>query len=123
MRRLWSRGETLTPDASTLTYIGVSRKRRLLNLLRGRRTRVVLVLAMVAGVLGMIELNASADSHMASQDTLRTGWDRQEPTLTPAGVTSSNFGQLFATQVNGQVYAQPLVIGDTVVVSTENDWV
>src|SRR3989440_430832 len=123
MRRPWLRDDSLTVDAGTATFVGVSRKRRLLNLLRGRRTRVLLVLALVAGVLGVIELNASADSQTASQDTLRTGWDRQEPTLTPGAITSSNFGQLFATQLNGQVYAQPLVLGDTVVASTENDWV
>jgi hypothetical protein len=121
MRRPWSREDPPTPDA--VTYIGVSRKRRLLNLVRGRRTRVLLVLALVAGVLGVIELNASADTHTVSQDVLRTGWDKQEPTLTPGAITSSNFGQLFATQLNGQIYASPLVIGDTVVVSTENDWV
>ena len=33
------------------------------------------------------------------------------------------FGQVFKTAVNGQVYAQPLVVGDTVIVATENDWV
>jgi hypothetical protein len=113
-----------TTDAETPVLVGVSRKRRLLNLLRGKRTRIVLVLALVASVLGVIELTtASADTQTASQDNLRTGWDRQEPTLTPGAITSSNFGQLFATQLNGQVYAQPLVIGDTVVASTENDWV
>ncbi|HEY1344997.1 MAG TPA: choice-of-anchor D domain-containing protein, partial [Streptosporangiaceae bacterium] len=31
--------------------------------------------------------------------------------------------QLFATTVAGQVYAQPIVVGSTVVVATENDWV
>src|SRR5256886_11071104 len=123
MRRPWLRDDSLTVDAGTATFVGVSRKRRLLNLLRGRRTRVLLVLALVAGVLGVIELNASADSQTASQDTLRTGWDKQEPTLSAGAITSSNFGQLFATQLNGQVYAQPLVIGDTVIASTENDWV
>jgi hypothetical protein len=38
-------------------------------------------------------------------------------------VVSGNFGQLFATHVVGQVYAQPLVVGGTVLVSTEDDWV
>ena len=33
------------------------------------------------------------------------------------------FGQIFKTSLNGQVYAQPLIIGNTLVVATENDWV
>src|SRR5438270_11335979 len=129
MWRPWSRENPLTTAAApiaaeTPVLVGVSRKRRLLKLLNGKRTRVVLVFALVAGVLGVIKLTtASADTQTASQDNLRTGWDRQEPMLTPGAITGSNFGQLFATQLNGQVYAQPLVIGDTVIASTENDWV
>ncbi|WP_370099181.1 choice-of-anchor D domain-containing protein [Streptacidiphilus sp. MAP12-20] len=56
-----------------------------------------------------------------SQDTLRTGWDPHEPGLTPAQVSSSSFGQQFSTAVDGQVYAQPLVIGSTLIAATEND--
>src|SRR5512138_4028180 len=63
------------------------------------------------------------DDVTASQDNLRTGWDRGEPALTPSTVTSTIFGQLFATKVQGQVYAQPLVIGGTVVVGTEDNYV
>jgi Abnormal spindle-like microcephaly-assoc'd, ASPM-SPD-2-Hydin/PQQ-like domain len=59
----------------------------------------------------------------ASGNDLRTGWDPHEPDLGPAAVAGSRFGQVFSTAVNGQVYAQPLVIGSTVVVATENDWV
>ena len=59
----------------------------------------------------------------ASVNDLRTGWDRHEPALSPSAVASSQFGQVFSTSVNGQVYAQPLVIGSTVIVTTENDWV
>ncbi len=33
------------------------------------------------------------------------------------------FGQVFKTAVEGQVYAQPLVIGNTLIVATEDDWV
>jgi len=62
-----------------------------------------------------------ADEVTASQDDLRTGWDPAEPAMTPADVKT--FGQLFSTPVNGQVYAQPLVIGSTVIVATENDMV
>jgi hypothetical protein len=68
-----------------------------------------------------------------SQNQLRDGWDPNEPGLAPAAVGGGQFGQLFATHVNGQVYAQPLVIdnpgtsttapGSSVIVATEDDYV
>jgi hypothetical protein len=65
----------------------------------------------------------SPDDPTASFNDLRTGWDPNEPTLTPTAVNGPNFGQIFSTSVKGQVYAQPLVIGNTVIVATEKDWV
>ncbi len=59
----------------------------------------------------------------ASFDNLRTGWDPNEPGLSPSVVHGSGFGQVFRTSVNGQVYAQPLVIGSQLIVATENNWV
>ena len=38
-----------------------------------------------------------------------------------ANVTGGNFGEIFDAQLNGQVYAQPLVSGNTVLAVTEND--
>lgn len=58
-----------------------------------------------------------------SQNNLRDGWDRAETNLTPAVLRSGTFHQLFSTAVNGQVYAQPVVAGNTVIVTTMNDWV
>ncbi len=63
------------------------------------------------------------DETTGSQNDLRDGWDPNEPTLTQAAVQGGQFGQIFKTAVNGQVYAQPLVIGNTLIVATENDWV
>ncbi|WP_416977681.1 PQQ-binding-like beta-propeller repeat protein [Streptomyces sp. T028] len=62
-----------------------------------------------------------ADVTTVSTDTYRTGWDSDEPGLAPDQVSSSDFGQRFSTAVDGQVYAQPLVVGKTVVVATENN--
>ncbi|MEU6089436.1 choice-of-anchor D domain-containing protein [Streptomyces sp. NPDC047085] len=62
-----------------------------------------------------------ADETTVSQDTLRTGWDANEPGLAPDQVSSSDFGQQFSTTVDGQVYAQPLVVGSRVIVATENN--
>ena len=66
---------------------------------------------------------APQDDPTASQDSLRTGWDPNEPGLSPSVVHGASFGQVFRTAVKGQVYAQPLVVGSTVIVATENDWV
>lgn len=66
---------------------------------------------------------ARADEDTTSQGALRDGWDQNEPGLSPSVVGGSTFGQLFATKVNGQVYAQPLVVGSTVIAATENDYV
>ncbi|MFF5013351.1 choice-of-anchor D domain-containing protein [Streptomyces sp. NPDC001165] len=64
---------------------------------------------------------ARADETTVSQDALRTGWDSKEPGLAPDQVSSSDFGKQFSTSVDGQVYAQPVVVGKTVVVATENN--
>ena len=66
---------------------------------------------------------ARANEVTSSQDLLRTGWDPNEPALTPAAVSGGGFGELFSVPVNGQVYAQPLVVGSSVIVVTENDFV
>ncbi|WP_159083277.1 PQQ-binding-like beta-propeller repeat protein [Streptomyces sp. P3] len=63
----------------------------------------------------------AADVTTVSTDSYRTGWDSDEPGLAPDQVSSSDFGQRFSTAVDGQVYAQPLVVGKTVVVATENN--
>ena len=43
-------------------------------------------------------------------DDLRTGWYPDEAAITPQLVSGSNFGQLWSATVNGQVYAQPLLL-------------
>jgi hypothetical protein len=72
------------------------------------------------------------DVTTVSQNTLRDGWDPNEPGLSPATVGGGSFGQLFATHVDAQVYAQPLIVdqptgggGPTtdVIVATENNTV
>lgn len=70
---------------------------------------------------GTAAISARADDVTASQDLMRNGWDSGEPNMGPSVVPT--FTQLFDTPVSGQVYAQPLVVGSTVVVATENDWI
>ncbi len=64
-------------------------------------------------------------------DTYRTGDNLSETTITPSSITTDNFGKLCSANLDGQVFAQPLVvtnvkIGSTtwpsvVYVVTEND--
>jgi hypothetical protein len=98
---------------------------------RGHRLRAVvaaftLVLgALIVGVGALPRVptaTARADEVTASQNPLRDGWDPSEPGLSPAIVGGPSFGQLFSTAVNGQVYAQPVIAGSTVIVATENDY-
>jgi outer membrane protein assembly factor BamB len=83
---------------------------------------VLTMLALLPALADRLEA-VRADEVTISHDLLRTGWDPGEPALTPAAVGGGGFGELFSVPVNGQVYAQPLVVGSSVIVVTENDWV
>ncbi|HTR70056.1 MAG TPA: choice-of-anchor D domain-containing protein [Mycobacteriales bacterium] len=104
--------------------------------------RLLLSLAAISVVVVAVALPVGrATASSASSDTagstlgdttisvndLRDGWDQDEPQLSPSIVGSSDFGQLFSTQVDGQVYAAPLVVDRTdtspgiLIVATENN--
>jgi len=63
-------------------------------------------------------------------DNARTGQNTQETALTTANVNTSTFGKLFSVAVDGQLYAQPLILSglnigggthNVVYVATESD--
>jgi hypothetical protein len=88
------------------------------------RLAIVIAGAVVVGAsaLAPVALARGAtpsDVTTASYDNLRDNWDHHEPGLSPSVVQSSSFGQLFSTPVSGSVYAQPLVVNGTVIVTTE----
>jgi hypothetical protein len=66
-------------------------------------------------------------------DNNRTGWNQTETDLTPASVASSSFGLLATLNVDGNVFAQPLLVSnfvmpdhtthDVLIVATSNDTV
>lgn len=99
------------------------------RLWRRRPGRVLTAIAALAALAPALTsavastTSAHADEVTASQDLLRTGWDPAEPGLSPATVTGGSFGQLFSTQLQGQIYAQPIIAGSTVIVATEDDWI
>jgi hypothetical protein len=93
--------------------------------MRGAAVFTTVALAL-AGTLAGVQANsgpARADEDTISQNLSRDGWDSSEPALSPAAVSAKSFGQIFATRVNGQVFAQPLNVGGSVLVATEDDYV
>lgn len=77
--------------------------------------------ALIGTTIGLVASSAQADQTTQGVDTLRTNWDQNEAGLSPAVVQSSAFGRLFATKLDGQIYAQPLVLGDQVIAVTESN--
>ena len=91
--------------------------------LRAPRLRVAAGATVVAllATTAAVTVPAAADVTTVAVDSFRTGWDRDEPKLTPSDVGAPDFGQLFATQLEGQVYAQPVLAKNTLLVVTETD--
>ncbi|MCU1461618.1 MAG: legume lectin beta domain protein [Acidimicrobiales bacterium] len=85
----------------------------------GASARAAGAIAVMAMIAGFTVAASAADVSTVSVDVARTGWDQAQPNLAPATVGSS-FGPLFTAQVDGQVYAQPLVSGNVVIAATEN---
>ncbi len=91
--------------------------------MRGRLAVILLVGVLLAsGLWATVAIAKSASTpnvDMGAYNTLRDNWDPSEPALSPTDVQSSSFGQLFSTKLTGSVYAQPLVVNGTVIVTTE----
>ncbi|MGA2164954.1 MAG: hypothetical protein ABSH36_10860 [Solirubrobacteraceae bacterium] len=85
-------------------------------------TRGFGVLVVVAFLVMLAAGHTSADVTGAADD-LRTGWYPDEPSLTPALVAGGSFQQAFDRTLpgEGQIYAQPLVADNTLLVATEDD--
>ncbi len=56
-----------------------------------------------------------------SSEDLRTGWYPNESAITPGLVSGGTFGQEWSANVEGQVYAQPLLDEGTLLVATEKN--
>jgi len=88
---------------------------------RGARRSKTIVLAAIA--VGCLLLSGCYISTTATYGggNLRAGWFSKEGVLTPALASSSSFGEMWSTDVTGQVYAQPVVDAGTVVTATETN--
>jgi hypothetical protein len=87
------------------------------------RRYALLVGAVLAflGALGIVAIHATADTTTGASDNLRTGWYSNQRGLSPQIVSGSNFTKLFSTAITGKVYAQPLVVGNILLVVTESN--
>ena len=66
--------------------------------------------------------SAKANTLQMSSDSSSTGWYPNESRLSPEKVRDGTFGEVFDTQIDGAVYAQPLVSQETVLAVTEKDY-
>src|SRR5581483_7250984 len=96
---------------------GLPRGRAALN-----RVRMGFLAALVGATSLAFVAPATADVVTNANDSLRTGWYPGEGSITPSLVSGSTWGQLWSADVDGQVYAQPLLAPNgTLVVTTETD--
>ena len=91
-----------------------------------RSLRAVLCALLCSALVLSVALTTAAPGALASEptnsgDNLRDGWYPEQGTLTPQLVSGGTFGQLWSANVEGQVYAQPLLSNGEVLVATENN--
>jgi hypothetical protein len=123
----------LAADPSTVSPMPILGRvgHRLFTVRKSRRfvrTRIAVSCVVLLSAFGIsvgtlvTSTSARANTLQNASDDSASGWYPNEPQLTPAVVSGGDFGELFDTQLNGQIYAQPLVVQPTVLAVTENDY-
>ena len=79
------------------------------------------ILAALLAILALLAPAALGSELTNSGDNLRDGWYPEQGSLTPQLVSGGTFGQLWSSEVEGSVYAQPLLVNGEVLVATENN--
>jgi hypothetical protein len=113
----WRDQRGLLQSAIAIGLSVVNRSRSSAGMLRGWRPRLLLGLLVVVASIAVLAQAASADVTMIDFNPAGQGLRSDLPNLKPPGFLQ------FDTSVSGQVYGQPLVVGNTVIVATENDMV
>ena len=96
--------------------------------MRGRRilvTAYVVVFVAVTCAIGEghdAAATTTAGSVGVDADQGGTSWYPNQTALTPQLVQGGSFGQLFASQLQGDIQAQPLVEDGVLLVETEENW-
>ncbi|HTK16204.1 MAG TPA: choice-of-anchor D domain-containing protein [Acidimicrobiia bacterium] len=92
---------------------------------RSSTTSLVVAIGLVVGLLATpgvrFEGRAAADTLEIAAGPSRYSWYQDQPELAPSTINDHDFGQLFSTTLDGQVYAQPLVSQGTLLAVTENN--
>src|SRR5690242_21677425 len=78
-------------------------------------------LSLAAVLLLVTALPAQVSVLTQSNNPARTGWNKQETILNTSNVNMSNFGKLFALNVDGYIYAQPLYVPNVSVNGTSHN--
>ncbi len=84
---------------------------------------MILPTALLAASVFIASGPASADVVKYANDDLGTGWYPNQTGLTPTTVSSGSFGRIWDTTLNGPVFTQPLVAGNTIFASTMTNWI
>jgi hypothetical protein len=81
-------------------------------------------LTVLSGTLiGSSPDRADASVVKYAQDDRGTGWYPDQTGLSPAAVSSGNFGRVWDAKVNGSVYAQPVLSNGIAFVATIANWI
>ncbi|MEI7478930.1 MAG: PQQ-binding-like beta-propeller repeat protein, partial [Actinomycetes bacterium] len=98
----------------------------MLSAISRRRFSLVCAAFLVFSTLSLtseigFSVSAGAAALQNNGEVSRNAWYQNEATLSQAALTSGQFGQRFATHLEGSIMGQPVVVNGTLVVGTEQD--